>query len=159
MRRICIAMVIGLAWVAQAEACDCPGPSPVGVSVARTDAVFMGVAIAVRDSSELGEDGSEGVPARVATFRVETSWKGVRADTVVHVWTGRGGGDCGFGFEQEHRYLVFAHGADLKTGICDRTTPVRFERGLIDSLGAPLSQSKRLFKRRTPTPSPQGTAP
>jgi hypothetical protein len=147
-------MVVGLACVAPAEACDCPGPPPVGVSVARSDAVFMGVAIAVRDSSEVGEDGSEGAPARVATFRVETSWKGVRADTVVHVWTGQGGGDCGFGFEQQHRYLVFAHGADLKTGICDRTTFVRFERGLIDSLGTPISHSKKPTKRRTPTPSP-----
>ena len=69
-------MVIGLACVAQAQACDCPGPPPVGVSVARSDAVFMGVALDVRDSSEVGEDGTE-VPARVATFRVETSWKGV----------------------------------------------------------------------------------
>jgi hypothetical protein len=119
--------------------------------MAESDAVFMGVTLAVRDSAELREDGSEAVPSRVASFHVETSWKGVLADSVVQVWTGLGGGDCGFGFEPEHRYLVFAHGPDLRTGICDRTMPVRFERGLVDSLGAPMSRSKKPIKRRTPS--------
>jgi len=114
-----------------------------------SDAVFMGVVLAVRDSAESEWNGSRGVPVRIANVHVETSWKGVPADTVVDVRTGRSEGDCGFAFEPEHRYLVFAHGPVLKTGICDRTTFVRFERGLIDSLGVPMSQYRRPFKRHT----------
>lgn len=56
------------------------------------------------------------------TFRVTTIWKGP-AKRTMSIFTGRGGGDCGYKFEIGKTYLVYAHCGDYcYTGICMRTT-------------------------------------
>ena len=64
------------------------------------------------------------------TFQVEQRWKGAVADETV-IFTGSGGGDCGYNFVQGAEYLVYAYDsggefrpAGLQTGICLRTRPL-----------------------------------
>jgi hypothetical protein len=56
-------------------------------------------------------------------FAVAKAWKGAGAERIV-VWSGSGGGDCGYPFEIGQAYLVYAHHMDdgeLTTGVCTRT--------------------------------------
>jgi len=58
------------------------------------------------------------------TLGVENSWK-ERLPKEVVLFTGRGGGDCGYRFEVGEDYLVYAYdsgGTALGTNICQRTT-------------------------------------
>ena len=59
-------------------------------------------------------------------FKVEEVWRGPRgAET--SVFTGIGGGDCGYKFEIGEKYLVYAYKRDdskLETNICQRTAPL-----------------------------------
>lgn len=62
----------------------------------------------------------------VVKFKVQKSWKNVHSEEV-SVMTGRGGGDCGFHFEADDTYLVYAYGTnqnDLGTNICQRTVRI-----------------------------------
>ena len=104
-------------------ACTCSLP-PINQSLARqvvgskndAKAVFSGEVVEVIE----GPEDSFNVVVRL---RVERTWKGVRAGEV-SIATGRGGGDCGYGFEAGERYLVYAYGSaggQLGTNICQRT--------------------------------------
>ncbi|MBX3295443.1 MAG: hypothetical protein KF762_07005 [Acidobacteria bacterium] len=56
-------------------------------------------------------------------FRVESVWKGKKLEEVV-VFTGKGGGDCGYPFVIGGKYLVYAlqsRDGILTTNICQRT--------------------------------------
>ena len=56
-------------------------------------------------------------------FKVRESWKGVRS-AEARVFTGQGGGDCGYKFEKGKEYLVYAYkrsDSGLETNICQRT--------------------------------------
>ncbi len=62
-------------------------------------------------------------PEMEASFEVLRSYRGVDSKHV-RVRTGIGGGDCGFNFETNEMYLVFAYKDDsgeLSTGICSST--------------------------------------
>jgi len=149
VRKLLLAIVFGMGGAELANACECMERPPVSVCVGRSDAVFSGMVLVVRDSLQLDEDGRGGTPFRVAWIHVEKAWKGVRADTIVTVRTGSGGGDCGFDqFAAGHRYVVFAHGTGLGTSRCDRTAGVRAPWGLIDALGSPISRAKATERER-----------
>ena len=64
---------------------------------------------------------------RKATFRIQKVWKGPHEETI-SIFTGEGGGDCGFDFVVGHEYLVYASEIEgqWKTGICTRTRDVWF---------------------------------
>ena len=89
MRRLVLAIVLGCGGAELARG-EYLGRPPVSVCRARSDAVFSGSVLAVRDSIQPGKGEEEGTPFRVAWIRVEKSWKGVRADTTVTVRTGAG---------------------------------------------------------------------
>jgi len=71
--------------------------------------------------------GIDRVPNRLSVtvkFKVERTWKGSLPEEMT-IFTGQGGGDCGFPFEVGTTYLVYAYGdsvATLSTSICRRTT-------------------------------------
>jgi len=75
---------------------------------------------------------------RAVSFRVLRSYRGLKSEKVI-VLTGMGLGDCGFDFETEKRYLVYADRIDadnLFTSICTGTSSLeeagpalRFLRG------------------------------
>jgi len=60
----------------------------------------------------------------VITFRIDKSWKGI-TKRKIKIFTGLGGGDCGYPFKIGKRYLVYAYDEgdnELGTNICAKTT-------------------------------------
>jgi len=90
------------------------------------------------------------LPKLRAVLEVKAAWKGLEGKPsangeamrphTVEVWTGSGGGDCGFAFEESKSYLVYAHvGEDgaMSTDICTRSQETGLARGDLEALGAP----------------------
>lgn len=119
-----MAGVVVLVMLARVEgfACTCGAPNPnqslkrqVTAALSESRAVFSGRVLEVTDNPE-----AFGV---VVKLRVERHWKG-SPPLEVRLFTGRGGGDCGYRFEVGERYLVYAYGpraSELSTNICQRT--------------------------------------
>ena len=112
-------------------ACWCVGPATATAALEAADAVFVGLAgVAIEDPTPIQLPDSvrpEDIAAlleRVETpFRVTRVWKGDVADTI-SIFSGSGGGDCSYSFDNGEEYLVFARRAKsgrLVTGICTRT--------------------------------------
>jgi hypothetical protein len=72
-----------------------------------------------RGDREIPEDKEERLLRRRVRLKVEESFKGVATRKAV-LYTGWGGGDCGYEFERGARYLVYAsdYAGGLYTGIC-----------------------------------------
>jgi hypothetical protein len=116
-----VVALIMLAGV-DAVACTCAVPDPglplkrqVRMALNESRAVFSGKVLEVTEDTE--------TLSVVVRIKVERVWKG-SPPAQVSIFTGRGGGDCGYGFEVGESYLVYAHkrGEDgLGTNICQRT--------------------------------------
>ncbi|HKP73883.1 MAG TPA: carboxypeptidase-like regulatory domain-containing protein, partial [Pyrinomonadaceae bacterium] len=105
----------------EVRACDCLfGGSAVCQEFWEMDVVFAGTVVG---TSEIATEPAN-YKRRLVRFSVEQSYRG-GAGAFVEVVTGRGGGDCGYGFKQGGQYLVYArrneHDRKLYTGICTRT--------------------------------------
>lgn len=107
-----------------ANACSCGGPGAPCESYGAASAVFAGTVISTREGPrpKRGERSEVDWTPRAVKFSVEQPYLGV-AGTEVEVFTGRGGGDCGYGFQIGQRYLVYAYRNQdkLTTSICTRT--------------------------------------
>jgi hypothetical protein len=114
-----------------AAACSCATPPTVTDAVESADLVFVGTVERI-DKRWLGlawmyvralfgkEPDVKDYGFEV-TFRTTTIWKG-RGKRTVSLFTGRGGGDCGYRFEEGKTYLVYAYcRGNCYTGICTRT--------------------------------------
>ena len=87
------------------------------------------------------------------TFKVENSWKGTLPTEVI-LFTGRGGGDCGYRFLVGQDYLVYAYGKDLdhlSTNICQRTAPFSPNSDDLKILGQPVRGKVARLGSRNPT--------
>lgn len=75
-----------------------------------------------RGDRELAEEEEEKIFRRRVELKVEESFKGATARKVI-LYTGWGGGDCGYAFDRGSRYLVYASDylGGLYTGICSAT--------------------------------------
>lgn len=117
----------------KAMACSCAGPGTPCEAYGSATAVFVGTVTGVRDTapvpgksvSELRkEEDANGVDwdPMAYKFSVEQAYLGV-AGAEIEIFTGRGGGDCGYRFQTGQRYLVYANRYKNKliTGICMRT--------------------------------------
>jgi hypothetical protein len=127
-------------------ACSCVADVPIPTEFSQSDAVFIGSSVRIVDNyvpilstldSLLYKSGSspyffdKGWKSSGFTifFKVTTSWKGVEK-SLISVSTGRGGGDCGYPFQADQEYLVYANHAYgnpnkyLVTSICSRTTEI-----------------------------------
>lgn len=111
-----------------ASACTCMSPKrPVCEVWWQTAAVFVGRVTRLRT---IEDETANGLNTRkVATFRIIENFLGIpRREREVQVRTGSGGGDCGFDFERDRTYLVYASRSaltnQLETGICSRTAPM-----------------------------------
>ena len=122
-----------------AIACDCAGPEPPEVEFKQSDVVFTG---RVRDitiqKSTFGWI-MRGTNPEVVTFVVNRGWKGVETP-IISVWTHQQTATCGYPFELQKEYLVYAHVSrsserrglpNLSTNYCTRTK-------LIDKAGEDL---------------------
>jgi hypothetical protein len=114
-------------------ACSCAQPTPtVEQTLKDADAVFSGRPRLVEPTKieALFPDPRTQMVAMVdgihAHFEVIESWKGV-SGREIDLWTGRGSGDCGFTFQPDEAYLVFARrtpNGRLVTGDCTNTMPL-----------------------------------
>jgi hypothetical protein len=120
--RVLLACVVLLLAAQAGYACDCGLPSagkPLKQVVARARkksmAVFSGTVVAI--------DRKPGDLYVTVRFKIEEFWKGA-LNKEAAVFTGHGGGDCGYKFEVGQRYLVYAYrynDTELGTNICQRT--------------------------------------
>lgn len=111
---VLLALSLILFVAAEAQACSCRAPDPPKDEFERTDAVFTGVVVSIKDTGDF---------QKVVKLRLLTVWKGP-AVFVVEVLTGRDGVSCGFYFEVGTAYVIYAHQSDegqLSTNICTRT--------------------------------------
>jgi LPXTG-motif cell wall-anchored protein len=111
-------------------ACSCATRESPAEALARADVVFRG-----RVTEVATERAISGYQFQRVTLRADTGWKG-HVTREMRVYTGNGGGDCGYGFKQDEEYLVYAYVTRddgppqyfpvnaLATGICTRTAPV-----------------------------------
>jgi hypothetical protein len=103
-------------------ACDCdlasagkPFKRVVAEARNKSRAVFSGTVVAI--------DRKPGDLYVAVRFKIEEFWKGALSKEVT-IFTGQGGGDCGYKFEVGQRYLVYAYkynDRELGTNICQRT--------------------------------------
>ncbi|MGD8860941.1 MAG: MYXO-CTERM sorting domain-containing protein [Myxococcales bacterium] len=108
-------MLFGLGSASTARACSCRSPAPPAEAREAAAAVFEGRVISV----ERGEPA--GGPVRVKLSVVRTF--GGDLGEVVTVRTGGSSAACGFGFQQDQSYLVYAseHDGQLQVSLCSRT--------------------------------------
>ena len=125
-RLLFVVAVLGCLGTTEARlsACECVGPISPCVAYGNAQAIFIGQALEITPV-EPPPKGQTPLPFmnRRVSFKVTESLRGGVDDTV-EVYTGSGGGDCGFGFAKGKSYLVYAHRSptgQLTTGICART--------------------------------------
>nr|WP_236838635.1 hypothetical protein [Caldalkalibacillus salinus] len=116
-------------------ACSCAEPLPVNEEMERSAAVFSGKTVDMFDKNENSSTLSSADPIAVK-FEVEESWKGVNQSQVI-VYTVRESASCGFEFELDQQYLVYAQERDgeLDVSLCSRTTHLSNAQEDIDELG------------------------
>lgn len=125
-------------------ACSCAG-IPFDQEMNRSKAVFAGKVIQVNE--EKSYHGTTGwfrptySLQKSILFEVTQTWKGISESQVI-VYTGSGGGDCGFDFTLGNTYLVVAGGEnELHTGICNRTKVLSTASAELSLLGQGQSPS------------------
>lgn len=100
----------------ETKACTCIGESTVKNEIKETDAVFVGT-IAESEEIRIYDTLSPNtIIHRVEmkyTMIVETIYKGRQFSDTAFIFTGSGGGDCGFNFQIGQKYIVYA--GHLKT--------------------------------------------
>lgn len=103
------------------SACSCAELPSIEEELERSQAVFSGKVVKVRENRSL-----KGYITKSVLFEVSKIWKGVEQSQII-ITTGQGGGDCGFDFKEGQEYLIYAnestmYGAkSLVSVICDRT--------------------------------------
>lgn len=95
----------------ETKACTCIGESTVKDEIKNKDAVFVG---AITDSEELRIYDTL-IPNKTIyrvemkfTMVIETIYKGRQISDTTFIFTGSGGGDCGFNFQIGQKYIVYA---------------------------------------------------
>ena len=107
----------------RASACSCAASGPPCQGYFQVDAVFAGTVTAISEVNDHGDDPL--FERRVVRLATQRAFRGVEGPTV-DVFTGTGGGDCGYAFKTGEQYLVYAFRRQgrLTTGICSRTRPL-----------------------------------
>lgn len=135
-----------------AEGCSCIYAGPACERFWTTDAVFDGTVLSIEAIPREVHVGRQtfSVNDKLVRLDVRQSWKGVDIGQI-EVFTGQGGGDCGFDFAVGERYLVFAYKAPndgrLHASICSLTE--KYEAAadsvlFLESLSKP-SRGGRIF--------------
>jgi len=107
-------------------ACSCVPELTVPEAYDMAEAVFAGRVLSIKKGGGVFYNISPNRPNYYdVAFQVSKQWKGINED-VVTVATARQGTACGFDFEKNREYLVYARGGDFfetefATTICSRT--------------------------------------
>lgn len=124
-----------LAAAPSADACSCAPPGTPRAELKHADAVFTGRVVAVE-----AEDEEPGFRRLAVRFALDAAWKGVPAGDEVTVKTAEQSAACGYFFEPEEEYLVYAYADDaggLTTGLCARNAPLAEADEDLAALGEP----------------------
>jgi hypothetical protein len=119
-----------------AYACSCAMPSGTQKeraerALSSSEAVFSGRVTAIE--KEVATRRHPGTAT--ATLRVSQLWKGPERATL-EVSTASQESACGFPFEEEREYLVYAYGKqDLKVDLCSETKPLSIAEADLATLG------------------------
>ena len=109
--------------IPRAYACSCVSPLPAVLSYFNYDAVFSGRVVDIVPPESRGNIVSSGDPVSV-NFEVYKSYKGVDSKNVT-VTTALSGVSCGYEFEKDKEYLVYAHknnNGNLSVSLCSNTS-------------------------------------
>lgn len=123
------------AFPLNANACSCAEPRAVEPELERSDAVFSGKVLSVKEKRQVN-----GYMSKSVLFEVDRTWKGPETSQLIIV-TGLGGGDCGYDFIEDREYLVYAqesnmYGAkSLASIICSRTSELASAQEDLSILG------------------------
>lgn len=113
---LCVAMIS----IPAALACSCIPPPPPAQALQQSSAVFLGKVTALDDNP--------GGQTKTVTLSVEKWWKGGDA-AQVKVVTANNSAACGFGFQKDGRYLVYAfanaNGGVMNVSLCSRTADAK----------------------------------
>src|SRR5688572_17187304 len=129
MHRILVLALV-FAWFAavgaeNANACSCAGGGGPCESYGGAAAVFVGTVVGHREhrvSKEVARKEDRWYP-NAFKFSIEQAYLGVNGSEI-EIFTGTGGGDCGYQFKSGQRYLVYAYrysDGPLTTSICTST--------------------------------------
>jgi hypothetical protein len=106
------------------HACSCGSANAPCISFGSAQAVFVGTVLSKRVDEQTRPTDRGNINRNPIGFRfaVEQSYRGA-AGPEIEIFTGRGGGDCGYDFKIGQRYLVYAYldGDKLTTYICTST--------------------------------------
>ncbi|PYS67179.1 MAG: hypothetical protein DMF69_23825 [Acidobacteria bacterium] len=118
---VVVLIVATICGTASVYACSCMNPGPPCDATSKSTAVFVGTVVSSKDAKTTGQYDFN---SREVKFSVEEAFKGV-SSTEVSVFTGWGGGDCGYPFRTGQQYLVYTYSDEkdvrFKTSICSRT--------------------------------------
>jgi hypothetical protein len=123
----------------QVEACSCGGvPSKCDRQWNSGETIFVGKTIAM-DRVSPPDDAF--LSSYAARFTVEERLRGADSQSAeVVIYTGAGGGDCGYPFVPGTSYLIYASrlagDGHLHVGICSETKPAVMAGGVLDELRA-----------------------
>src|SRR5688572_15027268 len=134
-------------------ACSCRKSGPPCEAWGSADGVFLGRVVAISAVERPVVDPLFGNRTRTSLrvrFEVESAFRGVEGRTVELETDADSGGGCGYAFEMNSRYVVYAHkGSDnvLSTSICSRTRRAENAAEDLSFLGgvATSSPSARIF--------------
>jgi hypothetical protein len=120
------------------RACSCAMPGPCNTGWKHGQVIFLGTVTAKDSIPRDSTNGTHNSLDRVAVhFSVSEIFAGrVIAEKDTIVFTGVGGGDCGYPFVVGQSYLVYASASPekLATSICSQTGPEVIARALIRQL-------------------------
>ena len=108
----CLTASFAITGLPKAFACSCM-TSPPSKAFEQSAAVFTGTVASIQQDDY----------GKIVHFDAERAWKGI-SDNTVTVTTASMSDSCGYDFEQDKEYLVYAYDTPLKVSLCGRTQPV-----------------------------------
>lgn len=140
----------------RARACKCAEPPPAPLAASNAAAVFEG---RVTEILPIGSDDL------VVSLAVVRAWKGVKSLEHVQVRTRKESASCGFPFEKDESYLVYADSVPKENDLpelsvlhCGRTRVIADADADIAELGmgaTPVSPGPSELATKPPAPPPQ----
>ncbi len=149
---VLLAALIAFSFASSVLACSCAGPGLPHEQFASANVVFKGEVLRVNDRWNvfrkawtyvlllMDRQPSEKHYGFEVQFEVSRMWRGP-GTSKLRIFTGRGGGDCGYPFKVGERYLVYAYGNTNEgwyADICSRTrvaTGAAEDLAYLDTLG------------------------
>ena len=126
----------------EAYACSCVVPDSPEKELQRHDAVFSGNVISMEELHPTEPLYFSGDPV-VVTFEIDKIWKGLNSSDSITVHTAQSSASCGYGFETNQKYIVYASYDDekeqLEVSLCSRTSLLSDASEDLEELGTGMS--------------------